>query len=112
MDRQHARTAGLLHLVVDLGCDAMAQHVPPGGVAAGELQAFLAAESAPDALGVRAQLVDDDRRIGVAGNQFRAVRRDQSTQRVESELSEIDSGGRELGILDAPEVGLRQPAVA
>ncbi len=98
-------------LGVDLRCDPVPQHIPARRMLGRKCQALVAAEILPDALGERAKLVDDDRGIGIPVVQVGAVLLDDHLQFVEADRGEIDVLGRELGVLDAPEVGVREPAV-
>ena len=89
----------------------MPEHIPAGRVVLRERQAVLPAELAPDALGVRAQPVHDDRGVGIAFMQDRAVLPDEFQQRGQAECRQLDIGRWELRIVDAAKVGVRKPAV-
>ena len=89
----------------------MPEHIPPGRVILREPETFLPAESAPDALCVGTQLVDDDRGIGVAPVQDCTVFLDEHQQLVKSQRRDVDAWRRKVRIPDAAEMRVRKPTV-
>jgi hypothetical protein len=71
-------------LRVDVGRNAVAEHIPLGGMVLREIQALVRAEAGPDALGVGTQLVDDDCRVRIALVKHCAMMGYQRDQLVES----------------------------
>ena len=78
----------------------------------GKLEPLLQRELLPDTLRVRAQLVDDNRGIGPQVPQPRAVLLHERKQSLQTQLSQVHTQRRKMGIFDAPKVRMRQPAIA
>src|SRR5271166_5278470 len=98
-------------LGMNVRSDAMPVYVPASGVLGRECEAFVVAEPSPDALCMWPQFVHDDRGVGVALVQDRAVLTDECHQAIKTQRREIDIRRREIWVLGCAEMRMGKPPV-